>query len=280
MSGFWKIVAVLACTLAFSTVCSAQGKVYTVKARMADFYSRTTKVVLSSDQMLDLVLSDAVRTRWRVSPYEFCTEEEYESLRTNPSYYFLRVVYKDSEPGLVFLSLSKGGKTSRNTDIDSAFDVLLIPFDRVDFSTGKLSCILPLFVDIVQTYAEDARVMEGRSFVGLTRYNKNIIGNRYSEMLVSDCDLNESVSILPPGIIECPFDDVERAFAESRPCLVGITVCTEFPQTGAKNYLFVVTADTNELYFFRTRPFDTYGSYGFTGMDLSMISKFLRDDDR
>lgn len=279
MPAFRKLSIVLFLALSFCLTCGAQGKVYTIKARLADFYSRTTKVVLSDDQMLDMVLEDAVKTRWRVSPYEFCSEEDYDRLKTNSTFYFLRVVYKDSEPGLVFLSLSKGGKTSRSADFDSAFDIIIIPFDRSDLSSGKLATVLPIFVDVVQTYAEDARVMEGRSLVGLARYNKNLIRNSYSEMLIADSDLDASAS-LSPGITRCTRQETETAFVEGRKCLVGIVVCPQYPQSGAKSYQYAVSADTHELFFFRTRPFDSYESVGFTGKDLSIISRFLKHADR
>lgn len=276
MSAIRKIIAVFSFALLFSVVCGAQGQIYTEKARMADFYSRTVKVVLSGDQMLDMVLTDAVKTRWRVSSYELCTQEEYTELKTNASFYFLRVVFKDSEPGLAFLSLSKGGKTTRNTDIDSAFDIIHIPFDRNDFSSGKASYLLPVFVDVIQTYAEDARTREGRKLIGLTLYNRNLARNTYCEMLVAKSDLDDTCGPLP-GIRICRAVDVAIALEDGMNCLVGFTVSPEGPHPGARTYKFVVAADTREIYFYRAVPFSPNGGTGFSLNDLSLISRSMNN---
>lgn len=82
----------------------AQGKVYTRKARIADFPTCTTKIVSGGDSFLDIAFRKEMSTRWRISPYEFCTQSEYEKLKSNNSLYFL---YIGVDKGVCFLVLER-----------------------------------------------------------------------------------------------------------------------------------------------------------------------------
>ena len=73
------LLAFLLCTLeAFP-----QGKVYTRKAKLEDFPISTTKVVIDGNSFLGIALREEIALRWRISPYEHCTPQEYEQLKTN-----------------------------------------------------------------------------------------------------------------------------------------------------------------------------------------------------
>ena len=257
----------------------AQGNVYTVRARLSDFYSCTTKVVLSDNEMVDAILTDAVSIGWRISPYEFCSSVEYEQIKGDASFYFLRIVYKDSEPGLAFLSLEKGGKAGRGSSFDSAFIVVMIPIDKSDFSTGRCPTYLPAFINIVQTYVEDAMIQEGRSLVGLTMYNKHLLSNEYTRAIVAENDIDPRTSV--PGYIELmDIAETDTAFEQGGHYLVGLTICPEFPQRGAKSYQFILTADTHEIYFYHVRKYDNYDSCGLTAKDISLLSKSMKYANR
>ena len=55
--------------LAVCQICAyGEGRVYTRKARLEDFPSRTTRVVLTGGQMFDIVLKEEISSRWMVSP--------------------------------------------------------------------------------------------------------------------------------------------------------------------------------------------------------------------
>ena len=91
----------------------SQAQITTKKMKLEDFPEKVTKVVLSGNMFIDGAIEDAVKNRWAVSPYEFCSFQEFESLKGKEDYYFLMVVTgqfrKESGPGIEFLSLLKGG---------------------------------------------------------------------------------------------------------------------------------------------------------------------------
>ena len=63
--------------------------------------------MLSGDSILELALREEVTVHWRISPFEFCSPEEYGQLRSSNNYYFLTLA---QEEGIAYLILSKGGK--------------------------------------------------------------------------------------------------------------------------------------------------------------------------
>ena len=58
MQAPWKkyLIALAIMLLAGGFQASGQGRIYTRKARLADFQTKTTKVVLSGDNLLDIAL--------------------------------------------------------------------------------------------------------------------------------------------------------------------------------------------------------------------------------
>ena len=87
----------------------AQAQVNTKKVKISDFTQKVTKVVLTGNMFYDSSLQDEIVARWKVSPYEFCSLDEFEELKGNDEYYFLLSTKgqfkKETEPGLQFLTL-------------------------------------------------------------------------------------------------------------------------------------------------------------------------------
>ena len=65
--------------LAGMALSYGQAKITTRKIRLSDFPTKTTKVVLAGNEILNTALREEVSRRWMASPYEFCTLEEYEA---------------------------------------------------------------------------------------------------------------------------------------------------------------------------------------------------------
>lgn len=52
------------------------------------FGAKTTKVVLSDEGIIDAYIRDAVKKEWKISPYEFCSPQEYEKIKEDTTYFF------------------------------------------------------------------------------------------------------------------------------------------------------------------------------------------------
>ena len=206
---------------------AAQGKVYTKKAKLSDFPVSTTKVVLSSQSLLELTLHDEVISRWRVSPYEFCTVEDYQREKEDASFYFLRFV---SEDGVFFLSLSRGGNQKAPSMLDRPFDVVRVPAGSVDAMSGQEISFLGAYVDIVQDFVEQAMVSDRVGYGGIAALQRSISG--------------KTVFLSP--------SEAQNALSEGTPDGLAAVVVAPSSFSGAQTiYKMLITTDTHELCLYR-----------------------------
>ena len=152
-------------------VCG-QAQIDTKKIRIGDFSQKVTKVVLTGNMFYDGSLKDEVTTKWRISPYEFCTSEEFETLKTDENYYFLILTQgqfkKEPEPGLMFLTLVKGGNGAES-GINNMLEIVSLPFASVQEPTGREYVFLPTFLDVIQNYTLDAMDRDTNAYFGFPK---------------------------------------------------------------------------------------------------------------
>ena len=141
----------------------AQGDLYTKSARLADFPQKSTKIVLSGQAVTDAVLREEITSRWRISPYEFCTTEEFDELRGSQRFYFLHI---ESDDEFTWLHLTKGGPTTGNP-LRTAMEVVSVPIASADDINADELVFLPAFIDIIQEYLLQAIVSDKVSYRGL-----------------------------------------------------------------------------------------------------------------
>ena len=124
-------------------IAGAQAQVNTKKIKIADFPQKVTKIVLTGNDFYDLALRDEIAAGWTLSPYEFCTVDEFNTLKHNDNYYFLITAdgkfKKENEPGLTFITLVKGGKGASH-GIDKMLEIVSIPIASAENPSGSASC--------------------------------------------------------------------------------------------------------------------------------------------
>ena len=142
--------------LCISAALFAQGKVTTRKHLFADFSDKITKVVMSGNDIIDGVLRQEVVDLWTVSPFEFCSPAEYESLKKSDTYYFLLVTAGQAKgedaPMVRFLTLEKGGADSGD-NIALRTEVISLPMCPAEGGSGRELVFLPALVKGVQDFA-------------------------------------------------------------------------------------------------------------------------------
>ena len=111
-----------------------QAQIYTRKEKLKDMTAKTVKVVMTGDEIFDEALKQSVTTSWTLSPYEFCTNEEFQKIKTDSKFYFLIVVKgqqrKEAEPGIDLLTFVKGGEGADKSIEDMLEVVSLLPPGR------------------------------------------------------------------------------------------------------------------------------------------------------
>ena len=256
-----KFYLLLAALVLLPAICSAQAKIYTKKVKLSDFPTKTTKIVLTGSDMLDGPLKEEVARRWRISPYEFCTLEEYDNLKKDDSYYFLRMA---DTGGVSVFSLSKEG-----------LEVINLPYCTTGDPSGREMLYLPAFIDILQAYVMDSINSDMTGYLGLKNYSKNLLKGIGKKIYISRGDL--AVAADPKwelkGIRVMDEDDVDDFFLDEDPnAVVSYSVAPAPGTKKGKCYVFLLDAATHELYYYASHGVSSGKKSGFNNADMGVIS--------
>ena len=273
------IVIVLA--LCAPLCASGQAKINTTKVKIADLPTRTTKVVLGQGGIMDSALRDEVSARWRISPYEFCTVEEYNSLKENPDYYFLLIARSNEKEykGMLTLTLMKGGKAKAEDPQKRPVDVASLPISSSDFPSGREVVFLPALVDIIQDYVTRAMKSDGAGYSGFDIYASQVRRTGIKRIYFSEDDL---IPDMDAAFKERYFDEdmlimseaeADKAFQDGTyNTLVSFVVAPFDPQNGSWCYKMLIDAGTHELLYFRHHRINARNWAGFLPKDIKKIS--------
>ena len=234
--------------LAATLPAQGQGKMYTRKLRLADFPTKTTKMVLAGNSFLELALREGIAVHWRISPYEFCSPEDYRRLSSSSSYYFLSLA---QERGIIFLVLTKGGKEGEKDQLKQAFEVVRMPIAGADDPSGRELVMMGAFLDIIQTFVERAMLSDRAAYGGISA----TAGPR----------LDGRTVYLNP-------DAADAAILSREPnALAGVVIAPEEPGRGRNCYRMLISTGTHELYLYEKRRFGGPADAVFTDADARHI---------
>ena len=258
-------------------IASAQAHIETKKVKISDFTQKVTKVVLTGNALYDGVLQDEVAARWRISPYEFCSLEEFESLKNSDKYYFLITTKgqfkKDVEPSLQFMTLVKGGKKA-DTGIDEMLEIVSMPIASADDPSGRELVFLPVFITVIQKYTLDAIDRDYNAYIGLTNYSSRLSKSEGKEIVFSEDDLETSVDQNAcNGFIIIEEDEADDYIIKNTPnTLVSYVARPTSPVNGSFCYKMLFDAQTYELYYYKKHRINTKAGVGFTASDIKHIN--------
>ena len=209
--------------------------------------------------MLDSPLKEEIARRWRISPYEFCTPEEYDGIKKSTDYYFILMA---DIKGVRSLSLFKEG-----------LEVINLPYCTAGDPSGREILFMPAFIDILQTYVMDSINSDMTGYLGLKDYSKNMIRSKGFRVYVSKDDLATSVNPKweQKDIFVEDEDDVDDIFLEEREkALVSYSVKPAPGSKKGKCYVFLIDAQSHKLYFYTSHK-ASGNNNGFTSSDMNLI---------
>ena len=263
-------------------LASAQAQINTKKIKIADLPEKVTKVVLTGNDLFDLVMQDEVAATWRVSPFEFCTLEEFESLKTNDDYYFLLTTKdqfkKESVPGIQFLSLLKGGKEAQD-GIGEMLDVAAMPIASAQDPSGREFTFLSAFLNIIQTHAKQSIESDVTGYAGLTNHTENIQDCEGMKIVFAEEDLSSQITddfrknYFDEEIYVTDMDEADEEMADAAAnTLVSLTVAPSEAKNGSYCYKMLIDAQTHTLYYFKRHKISKKDGVGFLAEDIKKIS--------
>ncbi len=271
-----------AAALLLPLMASAQAQIDTKKFKISDFTQKITKVVLTGNPFHDGCLKGDIEAKWNVSPFEFCTMQEYETLKNSDSYYFLLTTEgqfkRENEPGLTFLTLVKGGKMAEG-GIDDMLEIVSFPFASADSPSGREYVFLQAFLDIIQNYALDSMERDIDGYTGLPNYSMNISRSGDMTLVFSETDLAADVT---PEVKNACFDENvlvlgeeeadEYLSSEKSNTLVSYVAAPSAAKPGSYCYKMLVDPPTNTLYYFRKHRISKKFGAGFLAEDVKRVT--------
>lgn len=277
-----KKIIVLAVSLLLPLMAFAQAQIDTKKIKIGDFTQKVTKVVLTGNMFYDGSLKNEIAAKWRVSPYEFCSAKEFETLKTDDNYYFLMLTQgqfrKEAEPGLMFLTLVKGGEKAA-AGIDQMLEVVSLPFASVQEPSGREYVFLPTFLDIIQNYTLDSMDKDINAYIGLSNYSLNISKSGRMTLVFSEGDLSTEVTpkvrnaCFDKNVHVLPEEEADKYLtSEDGNTLVSYVAVPTYAKPGSYCYKMLIDPQTNTLYYFRKHKVSRKVGAGFLEEDIRRIS--------
>jgi hypothetical protein len=258
-----------------------QAQITTKKVKISDFTQKVTKVVLSGNELIDIALQDEVTARWRISPYEFCTLEEFDRIKTNGDYYFLLVTRdrfkKDSSPSIQFLTLVKGGKEA-SEGIGEMLEVVSMPIASAQFPSGREIIFLPAFLNIIQEYTLDAMDKDTDAYGGLGNHTRRIPKSDNLSIVLSKGDLAVDPALLKgiklgDGVTIASEEETDALMTdEAAGTIISYVVAPFDPQPGAFCYKMLIDTQAHRLYYYKRHRISEKAGAGFLKADLKRIS--------
>ncbi|MDE5733148.1 MAG: hypothetical protein K2H95_09010 [Bacteroidales bacterium] len=279
-----KKILVLMISLALPLLAGAQAQINTKKIKIEDFTRKITKVVLTGNEFHDSSLRDEIAARWRISPYEFCSAEEFNSLKESEDYYFLLTVSgkfrKENGPGLMFLSLVKGGKNAA-AGINEMLEIVSVPLCPTENPSGREAVFLPAFIDIIQQYTLDSMERDLSGYTGLSNYTLNMPKSGGMDIIFAEEDLSSEITRnfrdlhFDSSLYVTDEDSADEYMTDNAPnTLVSYVVTPDDPQPGSYCYKMIISAETHQVYYYRRHRIPKKTGPGFLAEDLKRIISY------
>ena len=283
MRRFIQILALAIAGLLLTTDALGQAQITTRREKLKDFTSKTTKVVLTGDEFLDEAVKESVAATWTVSPYEFCSNEEFQNLKGNADFYFLMVVKgqfrRESEPGIDMLTLVKGGEGA-DKSINDMFEVVSFPLRSTEDPSGREFVLLPAFLKIIQEHTTSLTDTEMKAYSNIgAKDSKKLRIKRiffWAEDFAPQVDEQTKRSLDEDILIKEDEDEVDEIFSEGTfNTVVSYVVAPSEPVNGSICYKMLIGSDNHELYYLKKHKITAKSGKGFLSSDIKSI-KLLR----
>lgn len=272
-----KKIMILMMAAMMPVIAGAQAQIDTKKVKIADFPEKVTKIVLTGSDFFDLALQDDVAATWRVSPYEFCTIEEFEALKADENFYFLITTNdkfrREDSPGIQFMSLVKGGKGAEK-GISEMFEVVSMPVASAEDPSGREYTFLSAFLDIIQKHVLMSIESDITGYAGLTNHTDNIQNCKGMRIVFSEDDLSGQVdrNLFDEDMVITDEDEADEIMSDREAeTLVSLVVAPSSGKNGSYCFKMLVNAETHELFYFRRHKITKKDAVGFLAEDIRKI---------
>jgi hypothetical protein len=280
------IVSTLLLLVITSGVYAQEAKkvTYADKKQVEDFFKSKTMIVLDANPLIgyNIVVTDAVKKYWTVTPYEIITSDQFDKMRTDPklSFIFLSKVQleKDEEEVYyLYMNVVMGAKTKDLTDMP---ELLSLPLAYTGVDEDNYVDKLPLMVRFAQIHLNNLKTAKNpKSFYNLKKYSDDSKELKNKTLLVKESDLSEEVNTLEkiqkeyPGPVKIvTSEEMVKAVEEQAP---GIAVLHQIgpgeDENKGRSYREIFGADDAKLYYYNYQTISQRRPVGMLARDFHLI---------
>lgn len=266
--------------LLLSITAAGQTKIMTRKLDIGDVSSKITKVVLTgNDAVTNLAIKEEIERNWVISPYEFCTLEEFERIKCDTNYFFLLKTIgqykKEAEPSVEFLSLLRGGPDAEK-GLDKMLEVISLPLRALSDESGRYFTFIPAYINIIQEHIPIVTRSDISAYTGIYTYTDKINKSGDMEVLFCDTDLSEDITdsarerYFKDGMEIVDSETIDEALADMQPnTLVSYTVAAK---DGRFCFKMLISTEDYSLYFYRKHRMSRRLGPGFLIEDIKRVA--------
>lgn len=266
--------------LLLSITAAGQTKIMTRKLDIGDVSSKITKVVLTgNDAVTNLAIKEEIERNWVISPYEFCTLEEFERIKCDTNYFFLLKTIgqykKEPEPSVEFLSLLRGGPDAEK-GLDKMLEVISLPLRALSDESGRYFTFIPAYINIIQEHIPIVTRSDISAYTGIYTYTDKINKSGDMEVLFCDTDLSKDITdsarerYFKDGMEIVDSETIDEALADMQPnTLVSYTVAAK---DGRFCFKMLISTEDYSLYFYRKHRMSRRLGPGFLIEDIKRVA--------
>lgn len=265
-------------TVLISLTASSQAQLKTKQYVISDFGQKAMKVVLTANELIDATFRESMQTVWNISPYEFCSEEEFLASTGSQDYYFMVLAdshrRRDMDDGITVIGIYKGAEGAKS--LDDLYKVVSIPLCAAEDPDGREMEYLPALLNVLQNQVVSIMDRKINLSGGITVDLKTQTRKWDERCAIAREDFAEDPGISVAATYRHENIDVvdqETAISHlrnrSEGVLVGYVVAPSFPGKGSVCYNMLIKASTWEICYFKKRRIDS--GVGFTQKDAAAI---------
>lgn len=177
-----RMLSTVLALLLMQAALHAQVNISTKKVIISDLPDKTMMVVQTPNAALDSLVASGFASFWRISPFEYCSADEFLSGASSDKYYYFLVSDGNSaDPkmdGLATVSVFEGGFTGKGTpdksDINSVrkalYKVIEVPLCKAGTTAPGIEPILGPVLTAIQKYVEYSIENDIVGYIGMKAY--------------------------------------------------------------------------------------------------------------
>jgi len=290
------IITVLLLLALFSGLYAQDSRkvTYADKKQIEDFFRSKTMVVMDADALIgyNIVVPDAVKKYWTITPYEIISSDQFDKLRTDPklSFIFLSKVQlaKDlEEVYYLYMNVVMGAKVRDITDLP---ELLSLPLAYTGVDEDAYVDKLPLMIRFAQVHldnlktAKNPRLLYNLSNLGAEtqRVKDQILSQLMKEktLLVQESDLSEQVNTLEKiqkeyaGAVKIvTSEEMVKAIEEKTPNTAVLhQISPAEDENKGRSYSQIFGTDDAKLYYYNYQTISQKRPAGMLARDFRLIS--------